>query len=234
MNLLKSIETTSPIEQVIRQIRELIASREFNSGDRLPSERILCEKLGVSRTHLRAGLKKMEFYGILKTYPQNGTFVASMGLSALDGMITNVLSLHKNDFKSLVETRVILETNAVMLAAVRRTDDDLAELESAFYAHKKKVLNNEPNVEEDLLFHLKLVEASKNSVLKSLMLVITPDIMTSFDKYNVCDDRRSELAIQEHEELLQHIRDGNSEAAGKLLNEHLADVIQFANSQYLL
>lgn len=230
MNLLKSKEKASLTDKAIAEIKKLISSGEFNPGDRLPSERILCQRLGVSRTHLRNALKKLEFYGIIKTYPQSGTFVASMGLPALDGLITNMLSLHKNDFTSLVETRVILETNAAMLAAVRRTDEDLIALESAIYAHKNKVRNNQPNVEEDLLFHLKIAEASKNSVLKSLMLIITPDIMLSFKKYNVCDDDRSELAVEQHEILLQHIRDGNSEAAGKLMKEHLQDVINFANT----
>ena len=136
---------------------------------------MLSERLGVSRTHLRDSIKKLEFYGILKTYPQSGTVVASLGLPALDGLITNMLSLNKNDFKSLVETRVILETNAAMLAATRRTDYDLVELENAFHAHQTKVLNNESTVEEDLLFHLKIAEASKNTVLKlSLIHIPSP------------------------------------------------------------
>ena len=230
MNMLNTIETKSPTDKVIGHIKELISSGEFNPGDRLPSERVLSERLGVSRTHLRDSIKKLEFYGILKTYPQSGTVVASLGLPALDGLITNMLSLNKNDFKSLVETRVILETNAAMLAATRRTDYDLVELENAFHAHQTKVLNNESTVEEDLLFHLKIAEASKNTVLKSLMLIITPDIMMFFRKHNVCEDGRPELALQQHEILLQHIRDGNSEAAGKLVQEHLVDVVSYVNS----
>ena len=226
---MKSVGTKSPVDKVIGQIKELISSGEFNPGDRLPSERVLCERLGVSRTHLRDSLKKMEFYGILKTYPQSGTVVANKGLPAFDGLLTNMLSLHRSDFKSLVDTRVILETNAAMLAAERRTDEDLIELESAFDAHRRKVLNNEPNVEEDLLFHLKIAEASQNTVLKSLMLVIAPDIMISFRQHKVCDDGSSELALKQHEILLNHIRDGNAAAAGKLVKEHLVDVVSYAN-----
>lgn len=229
-DLLRSIEAKSPIEKVIGQLKELISSGEFNPGDRLPSERVLSERFGVSRTHLRDSIKKLEFYGILKTYPQSGTIVASKGLPALDGVVTNMLSLNKNDFKALVETRVILETNAAMLAAERRTEEDLAELESAFHAHKEKVLNNEPNVEEDLLFHLKIAQASKNSVLRSLMLVIAPDIMTSFIEHKVCAEGRAELALRQHEILLEHIRDGKAEAAGNLVREHLKDVISYSNN----
>lgn len=228
-NLLETLEATSPADVVIAKIKGLISSGEFNPGDRLPSERALCERLGVSRSHLRSAFKKMEFYGILKTYPQSGTVVASMGLPALEGLLSNMLSLQDNDFKSLVETRVILETNAAMLAAVRRTDKDLLELEQVFEAHKKKVLNNEPNVEEDLMFHLKIAEASKNALLKSLMLIIIPDILISFKEHKVCSDERSKQAMEEHELLLQHIRDGNAQAADQLIKEHLVDVVQYAN-----
>jgi len=56
------------------------------------------------------GLITSEFYGILKTLPQSGTFVAGIGLPALEGLITDVLKLEKSDFKDLVETRVILES----------------------------------------------------------------------------------------------------------------------------
>ena len=229
LNNFYQIEIESPTDKIIGQIKGLISSGQLKPGDRLPSERMLCERLGVGRTHLRDGLKKLEFYGILKTLPQSGTVVAGMGLPALEGLITDMLSIHKNDFKSLVETRVILESNAAMLAAIHRTDEDLVELENALEAHKEKVRNDEPTVEEDLLFHLKIAEASKNSVLKSLMLIITPDIMSYFKKHDVCGEGRSQIALEQHEMLIKHIRDGNSEAAGSLLKEHLSDILNYVN-----
>ncbi|MFY0606532.1 MAG: FadR family transcriptional regulator [Cyclobacteriaceae bacterium] len=230
LNNFSQIEIESPSDKIIGQIKELISSGQLSSGDRLPSERMLSERLGVGRTHLREALRKLEFYGILKTHPQSGTVVAGMGLPALEGLIADMLSLHGNDFKSLVETRVILESNAAMLAAIHRTEEDLVELENALEAHKEKVRNNESSVEEDLLFHLKIAEASKNSVLKSLMLIITPDIMAYFKTHDVCGDGKSEVALQQHDMLLQHIREGNSQAAGELLKEHLNDIVSYVNS----
>jgi len=230
LNNFSQIEIESPADKIIGQIKELISSGQLNSGDRLPSERLLSERLGVGRTHLREALRKLEFYGILRTHPQSGTVVAGMGLPALEGLIADMLSLHKNDFKSLVDTRVILESNAAMLAAVNRTDEDLIELESALEAHKEKVRNDESSIEEDLLFHLKIAEASKNSVLKSLMLIITPDIMAYFKTHDVCGDGRSEIALKQHDMLLEHIRERNSESAGMLLKEHLNDIVNYVNS----
>ena len=123
-----------------------------------------------------------------------------------------------------------METNAAMLAAKNRTNDDLIELSKALDAHREKAEVDEYSVEEDLLFHLKIAEAGKNSVLMSLMMIITPDIMTYFKKHNVCKDRRSELAVEEHERILKHIREGNPEEASNAVQDHLQDIVDYVRS----
>ncbi len=229
LNNFSQIVVESPVDKIIRQIRDLITSGQLKPGDRLPSERKLCDKLGVGRTHLRDALKKLEFYGILKTLPQSGTVVAGMGLPALEGLITDMLGLQSNDFKSLVETRVILETNIAQLAAMNRTDQDIKEINNALEAHRKKIENNEDAVEEDLLFHLKIAEAGKNSVLNSLMLIITPDIMQYFKTHNVCEGR-TRVAIEQHETLLRHIIDKNADQAGETIKSHLSDISEYVQT----
>lgn len=224
LNKFKQIKIESPVDVIISQIRDSISNGLLKPGDRLPSERQLCAQMGVSRTHLREALRKLEFYGILKTLPQSGTYVAGMGIPALEGLISEMLGLEANDFKSLVETRVLLETNIARLAAEFRTDKDLRELESALHAHRKKIESNQIAVDEDFLFHLKIAEAGKNTVLKSLMLIITPDIMQYFKKHNVCGDGRSANAIEQHENLLQHIINRDPDAAGESLKRHLNDI----------
>jgi GntR family transcriptional repressor for pyruvate dehydrogenase complex len=229
INSFSQIELESPVDKIIRQIRDSISNGLLKPGDRLPSERKLSEKLGVGRTHLRDALRKLEFYGIVKTLPQNGTIVAGLGLQALEGLITDMLDLQTKDFKSLVESRVVLETSLAQLAAVNRTDSDIMEIKNAFEVHRDKILNGEDAVEEDFMFHLKIADASKNSVLKSLMLIITPDIMQYFKKHNVCGDGRSFNAVKQHEDLLQYIIDKDSQRAGEALNSHLHQISVYAN-----
>ncbi|MEP1032625.1 FadR/GntR family transcriptional regulator [Ekhidna sp.] len=230
LNNFSQIVVESPVDKIIRQIRDLITSGQLKAGDRLPSERKLSEKLGVGRTHLREALQKLEFYGILKTRPQSGTVVAGMGIPALEGLITDMLGLQGRDFKSLVETRVILETNIAQLAAENRSDSDIIEIENALNAHRIKIERNEDAVEEDLLFHLKVAEASKNSVLNSLMLIITPDIMQYFKKHNVCGEVKAELVIDQHEQLLQSIIERNPDQAGGVIREHLRDISEYVKT----
>jgi len=230
LNNFSQIEIESPVDKIIRQIRDLITSGQLKPGDRLPAERKMCERLGVGRTSLRDALRKLEFYGILKTHPQSGTVVAGMGLPALEGLITDMLGLRGNDFKSLVESRVILETNIAQLAAENRTDQDIVEIENALIAHRDKLFADGDAVEEDLLFHLKIAEASKNSVLNSLMLIITPDIMQYFKKHNVCGEGRAEVAIKHHEVILEHIKNQDTVKVGESLREHLRDISEYVKT----
>jgi len=220
----------SPVDKIIRQIRDLITTGQLKAGDRLPSERKLSEKLGVGRTHLRDALRKLEFYGILKTLPQSGTVVAGMGIPALEGLITDMLGLRGNDLKSLVETRVILEISSAQLAAENRTDNDLREIEEALIAHRNRLQLKDDGVEEDLLFHLKIAEASKNSVLNSLMLIITPDLVQYFKKHNVCGDGRSLHTVEQHEMILEHISNRDPEKVGETIKEHLSDISEYVKT----
>ena len=174
LNNFSEIRIQSPIEIIMNQIKGLITSGQLKPGDKLPPERKLAEKLGVGRSHVREAIRKLEFYGILKTVPQSGTMVAGIGITALEGLITDVLKLENSDFASLVETRVILEQQTAYLAAERRTNEDINNIQKALDAYVKKVEEGKLAVEEDLMFHLAIAEASKNSVLKSLMLIITP------------------------------------------------------------
>lgn len=224
------IKVESPVDVIIRQVRALITSGQLAPGDKLPAERKMAEKLGVSRGHVRDALQKLEFYGILRTLPQSGTVVAGMGIAALEGLITDVLQLEESDFASLVETRVMLEVQCVKLAAERRTADDLVQIELALAAYEEKIRTGGPAVEEDLLYHLSIADASKNGVLKSLMMIITPDIISNYVKYRVCDDRAELKAHHEHEEILRHIREQDVTAVAKAMRRHLGDVSRFSQT----
>lgn len=230
LNNFQEIEIETPVDKIIRQIRGLITSGQLKPGDKLPPERKLAERLGVGRTNVRDALRKLEFYGILRTLPQSGTIVAGMGITALEGLISDVLKIENNDFASLVETRLMLETNAAMLAAERRTEEDIENLNNALSAYERRVKQGVQAVEEDLLFHLKIAEASKNSVLKSLMMIITPDIVNSFIKLDICKADRIHRAVDEHHVILKHIIAQEPEQAAAAMRTHLSDVLEYSQS----
>ena len=222
----KEIQIEKPVDKIISQIKQLISTGQLQPGDRLPPERQLAESMAVGRSHVREAIRKLEFYGILKTLPQSGTVVAGLGIKALEGLITNILQIENNDFHSLVETRVILEANAVMLAAQHRTDEDIQDLEASFELYKFKVLKGEPGLDEDLMFHLKIAEASRNSVLKSLIMIVIPDILTYFIQSSFCKDGRFYKALEGHRIILDLIKQQKPQEVQAAMKAHLHDILE--------
>ncbi|OHX64085.1 FadR/GntR family transcriptional regulator [Flammeovirga pacifica] len=221
----RKIEVEKPVDKIIKQLKALISSGQLNPGDKLPSERKLSELFGIGRTYVRDAIRKLEFYGILKTHPQSGTIVAGFGIDALEGLITDVLELEGNDMNSLVETRVILEKSTARFAALRRDEKDIVSISKALSEYEEAVKLGQDTVEHDLMFHLKIAEASKNSVLKSLMLIVAPDIITFFKENDVCAGDKPNQALEEHYKILEHISNREPELAEEAMYNHLKGIL---------
>lgn len=215
---------------IITKIRDLINYKNLEPGDKLPSERMLSEKFEVSRSYIREAIQKLEFYGLLKSIPQSGTFVANIGAIAMNGMIEDILRLEDPDFKSLVETRILLELKTARLASLRASKDQLKQIKEALDAYESKVLKGEDAVQEDLLFHLAIAEASCNSTLNRFMLIITPKIITNFAKYHVCDENQAFLGIQEHKDIYDAIKDHKPQLAKQKMKDHFKILYQYCYS----
>lgn len=212
---------------IIIRIRNLINSKNLEPGDKLPSERMLSKKFEVSRSNLREAIQKLEFYGLLKSRPQSGTFVANIGVTALNGMIEDILRLDTPDFKSLVETRILLELKITESAALRRTEEDLEKLKEALEAYENKVINSGDAVQEDLLFHLAIAKASGNSTMNTFMLIITPEIITNFEAYHICDANLSQRGITEHQAVFDAIKDKKPQLAKQKMKEHFKELYTY-------
>ncbi|KJD33739.1 GntR family transcriptional regulator [Tamlana sedimentorum] len=212
---------------IILNLRELINYKNLEPGDKLPSERMLAEKFGVSRSNVRDAIQTLELYGILETVPQSGTFIANIGNVAMNGMIDEIIELEEQDFKSLVETRILLELKTVKLASLRRTEEDLKNIKYALDAYEEKARLGEDAVQEDLLFHLAIAKASGNSTINTFMLTITPGIIMNFEKFHVCDKRKSIIGINEHKEIYEAIKSQNPTVAKEKMKKHFSMLYQY-------
>ncbi|WP_299058576.1 FadR/GntR family transcriptional regulator [uncultured Polaribacter sp.] len=227
LDIIKKSENPSTQKEIISKIKEFINLKNLEPGDKLPSERMLSDKFEVSRSNIREAIQKLEFYGLLKSIPQSGTFIADIGVIALNGMIEDILRLDEPDFKSLVETRILLELKTVRLAALRRTDEDLLNLNKALLAYSNKVNNGEDAVQEDLLFHLAIAKASGNSTMNTFMLSIIPEIITNFQKHHVCDAGLTKRGITDHQAIFDAIKEQNPQLAKQKMKEHFKELYNY-------
>jgi GntR family transcriptional regulator, transcriptional repressor for pyruvate dehydrogenase complex len=228
LNKFSKVEVETPVDIIIRQIRSLILSGALKPGEKLPSERKLSETFGVGRTYVRDAIKKLEFFGILKALPQSGTIVTGTDIRMLEGLFANIIKLNKNDFFHLVETRVLLEKESAKLAAQRRTEQNIEELWDAYYSFENEVKQDKAGVDEDFQFHLKIAEASQNPVIKSLMLIIIPDILGIYRKFDICGAGRYLKSMGEHREIIKMIEIQDEQGSMQMMEGHLSDVLEFS------
>ena len=228
---IKSIEVESPTDKIIQQLKQLIVSGQLKPGDRLPAERVLAEKLGVGRSYVREAIRKLEFFGLLKTSPQSGTYVSGYSIKMIEGVLTDIINFNKDDFSALIEARYYMEINAARLAATRRTEDDLALLRSAVEDYDNKVNSKQDAIQEDMFIHLRIANATKNSVFESMLLMLLPDIIRNIVEKKICGDNRGVKAMAEHHEILQAIADQDADAAGEAMSRHLDDIFRISREK---
>jgi GntR family transcriptional regulator, transcriptional repressor for pyruvate dehydrogenase complex len=228
---IKSIEVESPTDKIIQQLKQLITTGQLKPGDRLPAERVLAERLGVGRSYVREAIRKLEFFGLLKTSPQSGTYVSGYSIKMIEGVLTDIINFNKDDFSALIEARYYMEINAARLAAMRRTDEDLALLRAAVADYDNKVNSKQDAVQEDMFIHLRIANATKNSVFESMLLMLLPDIIRNIIDQKICGDNRGMQAMAEHHEILQAIADQDADAAGAAMASHLDDILRISREK---
>jgi GntR family transcriptional repressor for pyruvate dehydrogenase complex len=219
------IDLPDPVDVVIQQIKDLIHGGVLKPGDRLPSEKKIEEKLGIPRGPINRAFRRLETYGILKTVPQSGTYVARIGVDALEGLLANVLKLEDQDFQALVDTRRVLEVYAVEQVAQRATDEEIRELEELQKSIAAKIKDGVTSFDEDMVFHLKIAEFSKNPVLKSILTLLVSEVIQQFKDFEQSIGKQRVLqrllqAIQEHEAVIAAVRERNPEDAAESMRLH--------------
>ena len=222
---IETIKIENPVDKIIKQLRGLISNGQLKPGDRLPAERILAERFGVGRGYIREAILKLEFYGLLKTSPQSGTYVSGYSLKIMDSIFTDIISFNKDDFASLIEARYYMEINSARLAAERRTDEDIVQMKDALVEFDNRINQGNFAVEEDMLFHIKMASATKNSVIESMIIILIPDLIklkNIVDK-DICRERT--FTLKQHHKILNAIIKKDVKAAGDAMASHLSEMM---------
>jgi GntR family transcriptional repressor for pyruvate dehydrogenase complex len=220
LDLFKEIQVRKPTDLIIEQIRNLIANGTLKPGMKLPPERALAEKFRVGRGYIREAIKKLEFYGILNTIPKKGTYVSSLGVKALEGLISNILGMEERNIEKLLETRAVLEIHTARMAAQRGTEEDFLQICKSHEEFKRKVALGQPTLEEDHVFHLAIGHAAHNSISNSLIGLIIPDVIIMNKDYQEMGVDRLQT-VAEHEAVIEAILKRDAEGAAEAMRNHM-------------
>src|SRR5216117_3565728 len=133
------IKSTRIYEEIVRQVKQLIAEGRLKSGDQLPPERDLAEKFVVSRTSVREALRALESLGFVEIRPGEGTFVREMSVEALIEPLALLMFSKREAIGELFEARRLLEPAIAALAARRATPEEVKEMERILDQQAKEI-----------------------------------------------------------------------------------------------
>lgn len=203
-------------EQVAEQITRWIADNGLTAGDRLPAERELAQHLGVSRATLSQALVALEVVGVVAVRHGDGTVVRPDA----PGRIADAVRAHLHRLPEIIDTRDALETKIASLAAVRRTDEDLARIDEALRTMAADIGTGGRGVEADELFHGAVTAAAHSPLLARLMAEIAELVRESrIESLSQPDRPRASLAG--HRAIADAIRAGNAEVAARAMHDHV-------------
>ncbi|MFE0812836.1 FadR/GntR family transcriptional regulator [Streptomyces sp. NPDC058794] len=196
-------------EQVIAALRQQIATGEWPVGSRIPTEPELVDQLGVARNTVREAVRALAHNGLLDIRQGSGTYVVAT--SELAGVMQRRFA--EADPRHIAELRSTLESAAARLAAERRTEKDLKQLD-ALLARREEAWQTgdaEAYVTADSTFHLAVVAASHNDVMTA-MYADLGEVMRDWLRVDVGGELTPETRM-DHTRLVEAIRAGDAETA---------------------
>lgn len=208
-------------DQAVDHLLEMISSSDYESGDRLPPERVLVERLGVSRTVVREALNLLETRGLLQVEHGRGAVISDNGARALQDNLESILRVRPNTVWELMEMREALETQVAALAAERANEQDIAAMREVLDKMRNNIDAPEGYVGADVAFHELLARSAHNDVLLMMIEPITGLLLAS-RRMTGAQPPNAKRALWAHEEILKQVEAGNAEGAREAMRDHLA------------
>lgn len=208
-------------QDLARSLTEELAGGAYPVGARLPAERELAVKYGVSRPTVREAIIALEVQGLIEVRVGSGAYVRRLpGSEDLPGFNVSAFEL--------TEARLLFEGEAAALAATQITDEELAEIEQLVEAIAKE--NNDPRGSEkaDRAFHLAIAKATRNAAIHDAierlwdLRASSPEAALLHEKARTANIKP---VVDEHSAIVQALRARNPVAARQAMRSHLSQVI---------
>lgn len=219
-------------DEIARRLTQAIQSGTIAVGDRLPSERVLCEQYSVSRAVVREALSQLKSEGLVTSRAGSGVFVTERTQRQAFRMQDVVID-EKDSLEMVMELLVTIEVAATRFAAMRRTPDDLKRIRRALIGMEYEIANDRLGDEEDFAFHQAIVDATHNPHFQALSAHLEHGARRvirqarSNTKVNHAD--LVEAVQQEHKQIYDAIVAGDAQLAAEAAELHLRNAAERLN-----
>lgn len=217
---LRPVTKTSISDDIVDQIMSLIASGDLKPGQRLPSERELCQNFGAGRSSLREALRCLCIVGVLSARAGEGTSVAFDGGKFLGKIVEWRIITEQHDIEDLMQVRIALESVTAASAARLSSEVDLAKFELLLTRMEAALTDEKRFAALDLEFHVTLAAASENFLIFDLVSMIRGQFAKALSRVLLFPNARP-LSLKEHVAIIDAIRRRDPAAASHAMQLHL-------------
>jgi GntR family transcriptional regulator, transcriptional repressor for pyruvate dehydrogenase complex len=211
-------------EQLVERLLDHIQAEGLKVGDRLPAERELAARLGVSRASVSQALVALEVQGVVDVRHGDGAVIRDV---PPERQVLAALHARRDRLRDVIEARGALEVKLAGLAAQRRTEADLRAIDAALDEMARDIAAGGRGVAGDEHFHAAVTAAGHSGLLARLMAEISELIRESRVE-SLSQPGRPRESLDAHRAVAAAIRDGDPAAAAAAMGDHIEAVSDVA------
>ncbi|MHA6803406.1 FadR/GntR family transcriptional regulator [Salinifilum ghardaiensis] len=216
----RPLARTRLYEQVVARLREHVTAAGLRAGDRLPSERELSDRFGVSRASVRQAIAALEVQGVVEVRHGGGTYLRR---DTVETEPVDELLDRQRRLPDVLDAREALETKLAELAAQRRSADDLVAIDAALGRMRTEIEEGDFGLDGDRRFHAAVTAAAHSDLLAEFMRRLDDDIAESRAE-SLRQPDRPQRSLAQHERIAEAIRAQQARAAATAMRRHLRTV----------
>jgi DNA-binding FadR family transcriptional regulator len=221
--LITPIKKTRVAAEVADRIRAFMLDGSFAPGEPLPSERHLAERFGVSRGSIRDALRTLETIGLVETRHGQGTFPLELSVDRLVAPLASVMAYRSDLQDELLDVRRMFEPAVARAAALRATEEDLADLQRVLEVQRVKVKTGQSAIAEDTSFHAILARSTRNRVVMSIMATLN-DLLVESRTQSLLQKGRPARSVDGHEAVVAALRRRDADGASQAMYNHIDQI----------
>lgn len=218
------VRTVKIYEEIAEHIKQQILDGKLKPGDKLPSDKELCQLYSVGRSTVREALSALKFMGLIESRQGEGSTVSKVNPEDIAMPDFTGLLLSDKAILELMEARKLLETSIVKLAANKRVDQDLRKLQDIIAQMETNLLTDNESEREDMLFHQTIAHATQNSIVVRLLDTISEQMekaMKEIRRMGFSNPSSANIILKDHKEIYKAIADQDPVKAEKAMTSHL-------------
>ncbi len=210
-------------EVIVEQIRLLIREGKLLPGDRLPSERNLCERFGVSRVTVREALRVLEAGGLLeiRVGARGGAFVTKPSSERVGESLADLITLTRMTASEVTEARMVVELGIVPLVVERATEEDIADLRAIVEQGLRALESGSYTMAMSAAFHVRVASSTHNPAVEMLVQSFHGPLLMSLQQARVAAPLMGHLGAQEHFQFVEAVERRDVERAVAIMTTHV-------------